>query len=237
MALVPVPQGERSVGLAGTEHEVAAVGVGIVGEQFDVIDGAAVLAADALVFQRLLDGDGVGGEGVEVVAGDALAVSGDQEEPVAAPGDVAADPADAGHFDADLATVAVGRHVAHADRAVLVEGRLDLADRRLDAVHAGTDPPEVCQRGDQADGAVAAHAEVATVVEEDHSGTGFGIDRCAEQGADQYVAAARLEDAGGAPGVVALAEQAPALGHVALAEIGKAADDQAGGPRRRYANR
>ncbi len=110
-----------------------------------------------------------------------------------------------------------------------MEGRLDLADRRLDAVHAGTDPPEVCQRGDQADGAVAAHAEVATVVEEDHSGTGFGIDRCAEQGADQYVAAARFEDAGGAPGVVALAEQAPALGHVALAEIGKAVDDQAGG--------
>lgn len=53
--------------------------MGIVGEQFDVIDGAAVLAADALVFQRLLDGDGVGGEGVEVVAGDALAVSGDQK--------------------------------------------------------------------------------------------------------------------------------------------------------------
>ncbi len=53
--------------------------MGVVGEQFDVIDGAAVLAADALVFQRLLDGDGVGGEGVEVVAGDALAVSGDQD--------------------------------------------------------------------------------------------------------------------------------------------------------------
>ncbi len=58
--------------------------MGVVGEQFDVIDGAAVLAADVLVVQRLLDGDGVGGEGVEVVAGEALAVSGDQEEPVAA---------------------------------------------------------------------------------------------------------------------------------------------------------
>src|SRR5690606_2537574 len=93
--------GRAVVGLAGAQHEVAAVGLGVVGEQLDVVDQAAVLAADALVFQRLLHGHRVGGEGVQIVAGYAQAVVADQEEPVAAPGDIAGYLAVTRHVDGD----------------------------------------------------------------------------------------------------------------------------------------
>ena len=194
-----------------------------------MIDQAAVFAANVLVFQGLLHGDGVGGEGVEVVAGDAQVVLGDQEEPVAAPGDVAGHAAVARYLQADGLAVAVGRHVAHAHRAVVVQRRLDGADRRLDLVHAGFDPAQVGEGHHQADGAVAAHAQVAAVVEEDHPGAGLGIDRLAVQRADQHIAAARLQHAGGAPVVMPFGENLPALGHAAGAEVGETVQHQPGG--------
>ena len=87
LALVPVPQGERSS--AGAHHEVAAVGVGVVGKQLDVVDGRAVLAGNALRLQGVEHGPGVRGQGLAVIQFNALAVFGNQEEPVATPGDVA----------------------------------------------------------------------------------------------------------------------------------------------------
>jgi hypothetical protein len=64
----------------------------------------------------------------------------------------------AGHIHRHLLAVAVGGHVADGDRAVLMQGGADLADRGVDLVHARCDQAQVLQRGDQADGAVAAHA-------------------------------------------------------------------------------
>ena len=70
----------------------------------------------------------------------------------------------------------------------------------------GVDAAEVRERDDDADGAVAAHAEVADVVEEDDAGGAGRIGRLAEQRADDDVGAARLVDDGGAEAVEAVAE-------------------------------
>ena len=61
-------------------------------------------------------------------------------------------------------------------------------------MRSGGDAAHVLERFDQADRAVAAHAEVADVVEKDHSGSGSRIDRFAEQRADDRVVAARFAD-------------------------------------------
>ncbi|MNE72828.1 hypothetical protein D3C80_1688020 [compost metagenome] len=70
---------------------------------------------------------------------------GDQEEPVAAPGDIADHPADARHLQCQVLAITVGRHVAHADRVVFVQGRLHGADRGFDTVHTRPDAAQVRQ--------------------------------------------------------------------------------------------
>src|ERR1700733_11686637 len=57
---------------------------------------------------------------------------------------------------------------------------------------SGRKTAQMRQGRDQSDGAVAAHAEIAHVVEKDNTGCGCGIVRCAEQGADDHFGAARL---------------------------------------------
>ena len=84
----------------------------------------------------------------------------------------------------------------------VVQGGGDGADRRFDAVLAGSDAPQIGQRCDQADGAVAAHAEVADVVEEDDARRAGRVDRRAQQRAHDDLAAARLQHSGGAPVVI-----------------------------------
>ena len=59
-------------------------------------------------------------------------------------------------------------------------------------MRARRDPAQMCQRDGHADRAVAAHAEVADVVEEDHARRAGRVARLAEQGADQHVGPARL---------------------------------------------
>ncbi|MNI69638.1 hypothetical protein D3C73_1254010 [compost metagenome] len=76
---------------------------------------------------------------------------------------------------------------------------------------------------------MAAHAQIAGVVEEDHPGTGAGVHRLAEQRADQHIAAPWFEYAGGPPVVVLLGKDLAALGHAAIAQFRKTGGHQAGG--------
>ncbi|MNL47993.1 hypothetical protein D3C87_1708150 [compost metagenome] len=96
-------------------------------------------------------------------------------------------------------------------------------------MHAGLDTAQVGQGGDQADGAVAAHAQVPGIVEEDHAGGVCRVLRRAKQGAHHDVAAAGLQDGCRAPCVVFVGQAALPFGHVARAQIGKAGDDKPGG--------
>src|SRR5207249_2350918 len=97
---------------------------------------------------------------------------------------------------------AVAGHVLDGNGVApgVVEG--DDADGRVEAVRAGGDAAEVGQRDGDADGAVAAHADGADVVEEDDAGDAGRLGRLAQQGADEHGGAARLVDHGGAEIVV-----------------------------------
>ncbi|MNE57122.1 hypothetical protein D3C80_1520710 [compost metagenome] len=112
---------------------------------------------------------------------------------------------------------------------VVVQGRLHGAHRGLDAMHTGADPAQVCQRGHQANGAVAAHSQVAGVVEENHPGTGTRVHRLAQQCAHQYVAAPWFQHAGGAPLIVVLGQSLATFGHTAAAQVRETGGHQAGG--------
>ncbi|MNP65623.1 hypothetical protein D3C76_1612290 [compost metagenome] len=70
----------------------------VIGEQLDMVDQAAVLTANTLGLQRLLHGVGVGGQRLKIVAGYPQAMLGNQEEPVAAPGDIAGNHTDSRHL-------------------------------------------------------------------------------------------------------------------------------------------
>ncbi|KGC40060.1 hypothetical protein DO73_4432 [Burkholderia pseudomallei] len=217
------------VRVARAEHEAAAVVLGIVGEQLDVIDRRAVAARHARALERRAHRRRVRGERRDVLARDALAVIAHEEEPVAAPRDVARHRAVPRHVDDDVLRVPVREHVAHAHGQIVVQRRLDVAHRRLDPMHARPDASHVVQRAHEADRAVPAHAEIARVVEEDHARRRAGRDGLAQQRADEHVAAARLEDAGGAIAVVLAREHGQTLGHRAAAERRKAGHDDARG--------
>jgi hypothetical protein len=61
----------------------------------------------------------------------------------------------------------------------------------------GADATQVREGRDDADRAMAAHPDVADVVEEDHAGGARGIRRLDQQRADDHVRAARLVHDGG----------------------------------------
>jgi hypothetical protein len=110
-----------------------------------------------------------------------------------------------------------------------MQRRGDRADRRLDPVLSGLRMTEISERRDQSDRAMAAHANVADVVEEDHPAGIGGVGRCAKERADQHVRAARFVDDRPAPRIVLVAEAVPALRHVTVTQIGATADDYARG--------
>src|SRR5207244_2463545 len=97
-----------------------------------------------------------------------------QKKPIAAPSHVTRERKDSvgrprcaiwvWHLDRDVFRLPETRHVLDRDRAVLIEGRGDYSDRRLDSMLTGLDAAQVRQRDDQADCAMPAHAEIADVV-------------------------------------------------------------------------
>ncbi len=104
-----------------------------------------MLAGNALRLQGVEHGPGVRGQGLAVIQFNALAVFGNQEEPVATPGDVAMHHAMPGYVHRHVLAVAVGGHVGDSDGAVFMQGGADLADRGVDLVHAGCDQAQVLQ--------------------------------------------------------------------------------------------
>src|SRR5690606_8756393 len=92
----------------------------------------------------------------------------------------------------------IAGNVFEADALVaeVLEG--DDADRCLQAIPSGADASQVGERDDHADGAVAAHIEVADVVEEDHARTTGVVARLAKESADHDVRSAGLVNDRGA---------------------------------------
>ena len=94
-------------------------------------------------------------------------------------------------------------------------------------MHAGLDAAEMGQRGDDADRAMATHAEVAGIVEEDDARDCLRRNGRLQDGTDHAFAAARLGDQRSSQPIGFVAEPCQACGHVARAEVGHPLDDHA----------
>jgi len=217
--------------LTGAEHEVAAVSgrVSRFRKEFDVIYVAVVFASDASTLQSLADAPSKAGEFFEIAEGYlnwAFALS--EIKPVAAPGNVAGDSAMALDFDGDIFSVAISRDVAHRDKSAAMRLRTNVSDRRFDSDAARLELTEVGEGGDQADGAVAAHADKSNVVKEDNAELVGRVRRLTEECADDGVITARFIDDGGAKLVVMFAKDGKAFAHGTGAEVGCAGKHEPG---------
>jgi hypothetical protein len=76
---------------------------------------------------------------------------------------------------------------------------------------------------------VAAHSEIANIVEEDYAGGTGSIDRITEEGAYNNVGAARFVYDSGPKCIMVPAEALEAIGQRPGSQVGAAADDQTGG--------
>jgi len=221
------------VGLAGAQHEVAGIGGGRGAEQLDVVDLRAVRAGDVLRLERAADAPREVGQPLDLrqreIRHRRELRRVDEEEPVAAPGHVAGDGADAGHVQRHAGAVAPARHVEHRDVAVGVELGLDRADGGVEPMPARPDAAQVRQRRDDADRAVPAHAQQAHVVEEDHARHAARRARLDQQRAHHRVAAARLAGHRGAEGVVVACELGALVGQRGAAQRGAAFEHDARG--------
>ena len=153
----------------------------------------------------------------------------DEEKPVAAPGNVAAQRADAGNVDGNGCTIAVAVDVLHRDATVFVEFGVHGTDPGSRRGVCRLYPAKMSQSSNHSDGSVAAHEKVANVVEEDH-GCGRGwIFRLAQKSAYDDFRASRFADGARTKAVVAIPEDPKPFHQSAGAEVRTPFDDDTGG--------
>src|ERR1022692_3604709 len=184
------------VGETGAKDEIAAIQLrsGRRTENFDVIDLRAVGSTKAGRLQRLPHLAGEGRKRRGIVRGDTKAAGFDQEEPVAAPCDVADDLAVARNVQLYFCGKSVAWHVADGHARAIVQGRRHDADAGLDAMRSHADPAQVRKRDDETDSPVTAHADRPDVVEKNHPRHASSIVRLAQQRPDQNIRPSRLVD-------------------------------------------
>jgi hypothetical protein len=88
-----------------------------------------------------------------------------KEKPVASPRNIPGHFSQNGHAHRKILFLTPTRNVGDRNLAVGVQLSGNDTDSRLDAMFAGLDSLQVSQRDNQSDGAVAAHAQEADVVE------------------------------------------------------------------------
>lgn len=171
-----------------------------------MIDFLAIVAGDAVFRERLADRPCERREFVDISQRQTERVIVHEKEPVSSPGYVADDWAVSGYFDLNICGTAMAGNVVDGDVAIGVEGRFDLSYGRFDLVCAWRNALHVGEGGDESDGAVATHAQVADIVEEDDAGGAVAVHRCAEESADDDVGTARFGDDCRAEGIVIAAK-------------------------------
>ena len=73
-------------------------------------------------------------------------------------------------FNGDIFRMTIARHVSHGHLSITVKNRSDHTDRRLDAMLSRLRAAQMPKCLDNADRAMATHAEVTDVVKEDDAG-------------------------------------------------------------------
>lgn len=116
---------------------------------------------------------------------------------------------------------AKGGYVDDTYAAVGMEFGSHTAGWGVDGVGAGVDLTQKGQRGDEPNGAVATHAEVADIVEEHDAEISSGVMWWAEVCPDDDIVATGFEDDAGAQVVVMLAEPRNDVGKGDVGKVGK----------------
>lgn len=160
-------------GLPGAEDEVLAVSVDAFGRRakdFDVINECTVFTGDLLIFESLSNSPAEMSQGLDVPRVNFRPVTGDEKEPIAAPGDLSGDLPIVGDIDLNLIGKSIGRDVFHRDFSGVGKGGGDNSHGGFYAMIPRSDPFQVCQGLHDSDCSVKASVEVGDVVEKDDPG-------------------------------------------------------------------
>src|SRR5215469_2684307 len=152
-----------------------------------------------------------------------------KKKPVAAPGHVASHLAESRDLDRDFPSLAIARNVTHGYFPAWVESCSDDSNRRFYAMFPGSNAAQVRQRNHQADGAMAAHAEIADVVKEDDARGTRAVHGIAQQRAHDHVRTSRLVDHRRAKAVILRAKALAPFGDRAIPQVRTAGNYQPGG--------
>src|SRR4030095_10776456 len=92
----------------------------------------------------------------------------DDEEPVAAPGDISADRPVSANIDHYPRCCSIAWNIGYGYLSIIVKDGFDDADWSFDLVPAGADALQVREGNHETAGAMATHAQIPYVVKEDH---------------------------------------------------------------------
>jgi hypothetical protein len=130
------------------------------------------------------------------------------------------------HLHSYVFGVAIGRDIAHSDEACAVGFSTDNANRSFYFESAGLNFAEVRESGDQANGAVAAHADVADIIEKDDTELAGRVGGFAEECAHNGVVAAGFVDDSGTKAVMRCTKARETVTHAAAAKIRATGNNQ-----------
>src|SRR5438445_4123891 len=105
----------------------------------------------------------------------------------------------------------------------------DDADGGFNAVITGVDAAKVRESSDKPDGSVAAHSQIADIIEKDNASSTGTIGRFNEAGPDYDVGPARLVDDGRTQAIVLRTQGVQFVGNAAVAQVGSATDQDTSG--------
>ena len=193
-----------------------------------MIDFFSVVAGDAVLGQRLPDRPSERCEFVNISQRQFERVIVHEEEPVPSPGHVTDDRTVSRHVDANVGRTPIAGNIVDGHFASGIEGSFDFSHRRLDAVGTGHKALQVSERGDESDGAVAAHAQISDVVKEDDAGSAVAINWFAQESADNDVGTAGLGYDGRSEGIVILAKPFQPLCERSGSQVGATGNHEAG---------
>ena len=185
-----------------------------------MIDLPPALARDAPIAQLSSDFPGAVEQAVDVVFTKPQAVILAQKEPVASPGHVSRQAAVTVQIQGYSLCPSIAGYVFNHHFTRLLQAGGDGSRGGFQAMPAGLDATQVAQGGDNSDGAVTAHPQVADVIEEDHSGGAVRLAGLTEKGSDQRIGAAWLVHDRRAKGIETLAKAKQSFGQGTGAEIG-----------------
>jgi hypothetical protein len=100
-----------------------------------------------------------------------------EEKPISSPGDVSGHGSETPHVNGDVGKMTEAHHVLHRNLPVGVQRGANGTDRSFDAMFPWADSPQMCERRDNTDRAVSAHAQIPDVIEENYAGCGAGVSR------------------------------------------------------------